>query len=97
MDSRERTVTIEQLRGELERSIRLALQASARWNQRSTDLRVQFGADTHELHIAKRDDLRLKEYMAAYVWHRDNSNWARNMLGVLEDEVSSARRVPAPR
>ena len=95
MDSRERARLIGDLRAEAIRSLTEALKMSRLWTQRRDHLKRQFG-DTHELFIAKRDDLRLKEFMAGYVWHRDNSSWANQMIKMLQ-ETTVIDNVPAQR
>lgn len=100
MDARERTELIDLLYTEAFQSMKMALRASRFWNARSADLKKQHGDDTPQLYIAKRDDLRLKEYMAQYVWHRDNSGWARTMIDMLKEEqehVRPRRQVPSQR
>lgn len=89
---------IARLREEIKRSMVAAMEASRKWQLLSEKLEYQHGKGSAELFIAKRDSHYLKEYMAAYVWHRDNSAWAKSMIDFLQEEaVSGAARVPAQR
>lgn len=89
---------IARLRHEMRRSLEAALEASGKWQRLSASFEKTHGKGSTALFIAKRDSHYLKEYMAAYVWHRDNSAWAKSMIDFLVDEaVSGATRVPAQR
>lgn len=88
------TALIARLREEVRHSMLKALASSDAWNTRNQELKARYGHDTPELFLAQRDDLRLKEYMGAYVWHRDHSTWAKSMLETLTGETVD---VPIPR
>jgi hypothetical protein len=80
---------VTDLREEFMRSLTEARKYSRAWNARSTTLKLQLG-DTHDLHIAKRDDLRLKEYMGAYTWHRDNASFCSMAINLLLNKEVNA-------
>lgn len=94
MDTRNRHLLIRQLHAEMERSVGEAMRYSSAWQRRSANLRRQHGDDSHELVIFKRDDLRLKEYMASYVWHRDNSTFCATIIGLLMNEAVNSIVTP---
>jgi hypothetical protein len=82
MDAVQRSALIILLRREMERSVVEALKFSKAWLSRSATISREQPDEGYEF-IGKRDDMRLKEYMAGYVWHRDNSAWAHTMIQAL--------------
>lgn len=101
MDSYERDGLVRKLHADFLRSVKEATTYSFAWQNRSATLKLQHGNDSHQLHIAKRDDLRLKEYMASYVWHRDNSSFCINAINMLRNEevnqLVDRQRLPGQR
>lgn len=86
MDAEQRRILITDLHTEMVNSTYMALRMSRAWQKRSAALKVKFGDDTAELHLAKRDDLRLKEYMAGYNWHAANAGFASGVIATLMNQ-----------
>lgn len=83
MDPRERAKLVSMLHKEMLRSTDRMFRASAQWNERSEQLKAAYGDDTAETFMRKNNDLRLKEYMGVYVWHRDNAQVCASILTAL--------------
>lgn len=83
MDPYQRDSLTVALRDDMMRSADMMLKASRHWTIRNNQLKAQYGDDTPELLIEKGRDLRLKEYMGVYTWHRDNVNACANALLAL--------------
>lgn len=78
-----RTELIKVLYAEVLRSTGEAMKYSRDWQGRNNALALIHGGDTTAIRIAKRDDMHLKDSMAAYVWHRDNASFAAGVISLL--------------
>lgn len=83
MDPRERAKLVSMLHKEMLRSTDRMFRASQQWSTRSEQLKAAYGDDTAETFMRKNNDLRLKEYMGVYVWHRDNAQTCASILTAL--------------
>jgi len=83
VDDLERGVLIKTLYDEMISSTQMALKQSAAWKERNLTLSRLHRHDEGIEHIAKRDDMRLKEYMSKYNWHIANAGFCVGIIGML--------------
>lgn len=96
MDTSEREQLLGELKLEMLRSLREALRYSRYWQIRQAALKAQYSSPA-TFRVIKRDDLDLKDFMSSYIWHRDNSIWAKSMIDMLKSEEVSRHGIPAQR
>lgn len=76
---------ISELHRQMRNSLVQAVNKSAAWQRRDAAMKTKYGDGTTEFRIAARDDLLLKDLMAAYTWHRDHARFCADMIRMLMD------------